>query len=193
MNWKGCGRRLSWPNLRYYPSIFLEDLWKTTKILNRDSRFPGRDRDLSNTKQECQPHDHNVRFAGCLGCSKSHATHGEMQYKCYFFIIMPISYNKCWKCSPLLSSQRCTRRIMLANTFCNVPVDILSTVSWVLAWSSCSVCGWFEYTVSLRCPHKNKSGGLVRRSWRPQSLWNEASRKHRFQVSHGLRDFLNIL
>jgi hypothetical protein len=29
---------------------------------------------------------------------------------------------------------------MLANTFCNVPVDILSTVRWMLAWSSCSVC-----------------------------------------------------
>jgi hypothetical protein len=22
------------------------------------------------------------------------------------------------------------------------------------------VCGWYEYTVSLRCPHKKKSGGL---------------------------------
>jgi hypothetical protein len=77
-----------------------------------------------------------------------------------FFIIMPISYNKWWKCLPLHSLQRCTRRIMLANTFCNMPVDILSTVRWMLAWSSCSVCGWFEYTVSLRCPHKYKSGGL---------------------------------
>jgi hypothetical protein len=83
-----------------------------------------------------------------------------MLYKFYlFFIIIPISYNMCWKCPPLRSSQRCTRRIMLANTFCNVPVDILSTVRWLLAWSSCSVCGWFEYTVSLRYPHRKKSGG----------------------------------
>jgi hypothetical protein len=52
---------------------------------------------------------------------------------------MPFSY-KCWKCPPLRSSQRCTRQIMLANTFCNVPVDILSTVRWMLAWSSYSVC-----------------------------------------------------
>jgi hypothetical protein len=78
-----------------------------------------------------------------------------------FFINMPISCNKCRKCPPLLSSQRCTRRIMLANTFFNVPVDIVSTVRWMLAWSSCSVCGWFKYTVSLRCPHKKKSGGLM--------------------------------
>jgi hypothetical protein len=78
----------------------------------------------------------------------------------FIFIIMPISYNKCWKCQLLRSSQRCTRRIMLANTCCNVPVDILSTARWMLAWSSCSVCGWFEYTVSLRCPHKKTSEGL---------------------------------
>jgi hypothetical protein len=47
----------------------------------------------------------------------------------------------------------------LANTFCNVPVDILSTVRWMLARSSCSVCGWYQYTVSLRCPHKKVWGG----------------------------------
>jgi hypothetical protein len=22
MNWKGCGKKRAWPNLRYYPSIF---------------------------------------------------------------------------------------------------------------------------------------------------------------------------
>jgi hypothetical protein len=79
-------------------------------------------------------------FSSNTGCSKSNDAHGEMQYKFYFFIIMPISYNKFWKCPPLRSSQRCTRRVMLANTFCNVPVDILSTVRWMLAWSSCTVC-----------------------------------------------------
>jgi hypothetical protein len=31
MNWKGYGRNWSWPNLRYYPSIYLEGLRKTTK------------------------------------------------------------------------------------------------------------------------------------------------------------------
>jgi hypothetical protein len=35
MNWKGYGRKWSWPNLRYYPGIFLEGLWKTTKISGR--------------------------------------------------------------------------------------------------------------------------------------------------------------
>jgi hypothetical protein len=99
-----------------------------------------------------------IRLYVYTECSNSHATHGEMQYN--FFFILPISYNKCWKCPPLRSSQRWTQLIMLANTFFNVPVDILSTVRWMLSWSSCSVCGWFEYTVSLRCPHKKKSGGL---------------------------------
>jgi hypothetical protein len=31
MNWKGYGRKQSWPNLRYYPGICLEGLTKTTK------------------------------------------------------------------------------------------------------------------------------------------------------------------
>jgi hypothetical protein len=43
MNWKGCGRKRSWPNLRYYPGICLEGLRKTTKNLSQDNRSPGRD------------------------------------------------------------------------------------------------------------------------------------------------------
>jgi hypothetical protein len=30
-NWKGFGRKWSWPNLRYYPGIHLEGLRKTTE------------------------------------------------------------------------------------------------------------------------------------------------------------------
>jgi hypothetical protein len=36
MNWKGCGRKQSWPNLRYYPSIYLEELRQTIKNLGHD-------------------------------------------------------------------------------------------------------------------------------------------------------------
>jgi hypothetical protein len=43
MNWKGCGRKRSWPNLRYYPGTRLEGVRKTTKSLSQDSRSPGRD------------------------------------------------------------------------------------------------------------------------------------------------------
>jgi hypothetical protein len=31
MNGKGCGRKLSWPKIRYYPSICLDGLKKTMK------------------------------------------------------------------------------------------------------------------------------------------------------------------
>jgi hypothetical protein len=31
MNWKGCGKKLSWPNSKYYLDIFLERLNKTMK------------------------------------------------------------------------------------------------------------------------------------------------------------------
>jgi hypothetical protein len=43
MNWKGCGRKRSWPNLRYYPDICLEGLRKKTKNLSQFIRSPGRD------------------------------------------------------------------------------------------------------------------------------------------------------
>jgi hypothetical protein len=43
MNWKGCGRKRSWPNLRYYSGICQERLRKTTKNLSQDSRSLGRD------------------------------------------------------------------------------------------------------------------------------------------------------
>jgi hypothetical protein len=43
MNWKGCGRNRSCPNVRYYPGICLEGLMKTTKNLTRVSWSVGRD------------------------------------------------------------------------------------------------------------------------------------------------------
>jgi hypothetical protein len=43
MNWKGYGRKRSWTNLRYYPGICLEGMWKTTKNLGQESLYPGRD------------------------------------------------------------------------------------------------------------------------------------------------------
>jgi hypothetical protein len=36
MNWKGYGKKHSWPNLRHYPDIFLKGLRKTTKSLCQD-------------------------------------------------------------------------------------------------------------------------------------------------------------
>jgi hypothetical protein len=43
MNRKECGRKQSWPNLRYYPGICLGGLRKTTKKFSQDSRSPGSD------------------------------------------------------------------------------------------------------------------------------------------------------
>jgi hypothetical protein len=51
-NWKGCGRKRLWPNLRYYPGICLDGLSNTTKILSQDSRSP--DRDLNPKPPECE-------------------------------------------------------------------------------------------------------------------------------------------
>jgi hypothetical protein len=52
INWKGCGWKRSWPNLRYYPGICLEGLRKTTKILSQDSRHPGRDLNQGSPEEE---------------------------------------------------------------------------------------------------------------------------------------------
>jgi hypothetical protein len=44
-NWKGCGRKQSWSNLRYYPGICLEGLRKTTNKPQSVTRLrfePGR-------------------------------------------------------------------------------------------------------------------------------------------------------
>jgi hypothetical protein len=41
MNWKGCGKNGSRPNLMYYAVIFLMRL--TTNKLGKDSRFSGLD------------------------------------------------------------------------------------------------------------------------------------------------------
>jgi hypothetical protein len=43
MNWKLRGRKRSWPNLRYYPGIFLEEQRNTTNILSQDRRSLDRD------------------------------------------------------------------------------------------------------------------------------------------------------
>jgi hypothetical protein len=37
MNYKCCGRKRSWPNLRYYPDICLAGLKNTAKNLSQDS------------------------------------------------------------------------------------------------------------------------------------------------------------
>jgi hypothetical protein len=38
-----CGRKQLSPNLKYFSSIFLEELRKTIKFLSEDSQYPGRD------------------------------------------------------------------------------------------------------------------------------------------------------
>jgi hypothetical protein len=43
MNWNGYVRKRLWPNLKYYPYIFLEGVRKTTKNPKQDSQSLGRD------------------------------------------------------------------------------------------------------------------------------------------------------
>jgi hypothetical protein len=53
----GNGRKRSWPNLRYYPRICVEE---NHENLSQDSRFSDRDVN-TNTKQECQPLSRDVQ------------------------------------------------------------------------------------------------------------------------------------
>jgi hypothetical protein len=43
INWEGCGRKQSRPNLKYYPSIYLEGLRKAIEILSHNSWPLGQD------------------------------------------------------------------------------------------------------------------------------------------------------
>jgi hypothetical protein len=43
MNWKGCGRKWLWSNLRFYPGICPEGLRKTTEKFDQDSQSLRRD------------------------------------------------------------------------------------------------------------------------------------------------------
>jgi hypothetical protein len=51
MNWKECGRKQLWPNLRYYPGFCLERLRETIKALVRIAGLQAEVliQDLSNT------------------------------------------------------------------------------------------------------------------------------------------------
>jgi hypothetical protein len=46
MNWKGCGRKRLWPNLRSYPGICLEGLRKIHIERSQDVRSAGVDLNL---------------------------------------------------------------------------------------------------------------------------------------------------
>jgi hypothetical protein len=68
MNWKGCGRRQSsWPNLKYYPSICLQGLRKTTKNLSENTglRTEIWTQKLQNSKQDCSPLGHDICQITC--------------------------------------------------------------------------------------------------------------------------------
>jgi hypothetical protein len=54
MDGNGYGRKRSWLNLRYHPSIWLEGLRKTTKYFSQDTGLRAEiwSRDLPDTKQE---------------------------------------------------------------------------------------------------------------------------------------------
>jgi hypothetical protein len=54
MNWKGCGWKWLWPNLRYYPGICLEGWRKTMRILSQNSQSPGWDLNLGPPKYEAR-------------------------------------------------------------------------------------------------------------------------------------------
>jgi hypothetical protein len=52
MNWKGSGRKLLCPYLRYNPGDGVEGLRITTKIINQDCGCP--DRDSISATPECK-------------------------------------------------------------------------------------------------------------------------------------------
>jgi hypothetical protein len=71
MNWKGCGRKRSWPNFRYDLGIHLDRLRKTTKSLSQCSRYPDQTRNLPNMKDFDHALCHElVTFEKCMVWSR---------------------------------------------------------------------------------------------------------------------------
>jgi hypothetical protein len=62
INWKGCDRKLLWPNLRFYAGIILEGLRKTTKA---SIRIAGLRADFEPGTPECE--------AGMLSTRRRHS------------------------------------------------------------------------------------------------------------------------
>jgi hypothetical protein len=62
MNWKGCGRKWSWPNVRCCTGICLEGLKKKTKTLNQNSWYSGRDLNLGPPEYEAWVNYPNTTF-----------------------------------------------------------------------------------------------------------------------------------
>jgi hypothetical protein len=54
MNWKGCGRKQSWPPLRYYHEIRLGGLRKVTRNLSQDCRCPNWDSNRNPPKSKSE-------------------------------------------------------------------------------------------------------------------------------------------
>jgi hypothetical protein len=75
MNWKGCGRKRSWPSLNYYLGIRLERPRKTTKAHSQNSRSSDRNlnpgltdyeaRVLTTRPQRSIPHLSNIAKKHC--------------------------------------------------------------------------------------------------------------------------------
>jgi hypothetical protein len=63
MNWNGCGRIWSLPNIRYCHSICLEGLTNTIKNISQDSWSlgPHLNMGVENIKQVCNPLNHKVQ------------------------------------------------------------------------------------------------------------------------------------
>jgi hypothetical protein len=101
MKWKGCGRKHSWPNLRYNLGSFLEELKKITKTCQK-SRFPGQylNRDLQNTKQVEYPEVSGTMFTSSstknlsIGSKFLRKTYGHGDEGYFFLIKMSYILNK---------------------------------------------------------------------------------------------------
>jgi hypothetical protein len=66
MNWKGCGRKWSWPNLMFYPSIFVEGLRKNTENLNFDIKSVCQDFNLELPEYEMSDNHSTGMYDGCF-------------------------------------------------------------------------------------------------------------------------------
>jgi hypothetical protein len=78
MNGKGCGRKCSWPNLKYYAGIRLEGLRKTTKNLNQDSLSPRPRFEPGSSRIRSRSANHSTTTFGALSYDEA-VRHSKVQ------------------------------------------------------------------------------------------------------------------
>lgn len=126
-----CGKKQSWSNLRYYPSICLAGLRKTTKTVRiAGVRAEIWIRHLPNVRQEYEPLDHDVRTFLLSSTQNWHlalrlviekvpvSNPARWDYPDWYSLWLSVNpWGECWNRNIKLSMTRFVSQLTIISTF----------------------------------------------------------------------------